>query len=314
MAFTNPYSSVSVSGYNANPPSDDGTEAAQNEVSWDNHKSKLGDPIKDAVESVNSNANSSFSTVTTNLNTVDNRTTSYGDIGGIFISNNASDAEHDVDFSAGRCRDAADTLGITFTATTKRIDGTWVAGSGNGGLASGVSLSADTWYACHAIQDANGTVDAGFDNSTTAANLLADSGYTKYRRVGWVRTDSSSNILGFYRVGGWYFFNTVPALDYDDNPSTTATTVTATAPPMATIVKVSLYLNNSESVRLYHPAGDDTAPSASAAPLTTARSIAGTAWAFSDQVPTNSSAQFKMIQTTGRDTKIATLGWLDPRE
>lgn len=44
------YNEVSIVGYNANPPEDDGTQASSNEVSWAKHKSKLGDPVKTAIE------------------------------------------------------------------------------------------------------------------------------------------------------------------------------------------------------------------------------------------------------------------------
>lgn len=47
------YSSVSISGYNATPPADDGSTAASNQVTWAKHKTKLGDPIKTAVEAIN---------------------------------------------------------------------------------------------------------------------------------------------------------------------------------------------------------------------------------------------------------------------
>lgn len=48
------YSTVTISGYNSSPPADDGSTAASNQVTWSKHKTKLGDPIKTAVESINS--------------------------------------------------------------------------------------------------------------------------------------------------------------------------------------------------------------------------------------------------------------------
>ena len=47
------YSSVTISGYNASPPPDDGSTGADNQVTWAKHKDKLGDPVKTAVESIN---------------------------------------------------------------------------------------------------------------------------------------------------------------------------------------------------------------------------------------------------------------------
>jgi hypothetical protein len=47
------YSSNAESGYNASPPSDDGSTAASNRVEWSKIKSKLGDPLKTLAEAIN---------------------------------------------------------------------------------------------------------------------------------------------------------------------------------------------------------------------------------------------------------------------
>lgn len=49
------YTSVSISGYNSSPPADDGSTASSNQITWSKHKTKLGDPLKTAVEAINSN-------------------------------------------------------------------------------------------------------------------------------------------------------------------------------------------------------------------------------------------------------------------
>ena len=46
------WSTVSVSGYNSSPPSDDGSTTTANEVKWATIKTKLPDPLKTALESV----------------------------------------------------------------------------------------------------------------------------------------------------------------------------------------------------------------------------------------------------------------------
>lgn len=56
------YSSVSVSSYNANPPSDDGSTSDSNKVKWSTHKTKLSDPIKTALESINTALVTAFDT------------------------------------------------------------------------------------------------------------------------------------------------------------------------------------------------------------------------------------------------------------
>lgn len=62
-----PYSEVSITGYNSNPPEDDGTEASSNEVSWAKHKTKLGDPLKTAIENTQTNITSAVSAIEADL-------------------------------------------------------------------------------------------------------------------------------------------------------------------------------------------------------------------------------------------------------
>lgn len=65
-----PYSEVSITGYNANPPADDGTAVATNEVQWSKHKEKLGDPIKTALETTQTNITSVIDTIETDVATL----------------------------------------------------------------------------------------------------------------------------------------------------------------------------------------------------------------------------------------------------
>jgi microcystin-dependent protein len=58
--MTNPYTTVAVSGYNTSPPSDDGVAESQNQVSWSKHKEKLSDPLKTALETINTNIIAAF--------------------------------------------------------------------------------------------------------------------------------------------------------------------------------------------------------------------------------------------------------------
>ena len=52
------------------------------------------------------------------------------------------------------------------------------------------------------MNPSRGAVDAGFDTSSTAANLIADAtGYTLYRRISWALTNSSSNIINWDHSG-----------------------------------------------------------------------------------------------------------------
>lgn len=57
------YTPQSISGYNSSPPSDDGTQSSDNEVTWSKHKTKLGDPIKTLAEGINTQLVSAFGKV-----------------------------------------------------------------------------------------------------------------------------------------------------------------------------------------------------------------------------------------------------------
>lgn len=58
--MANPYTKPTISGYNANPPADDGSKVAANEITWSKHKSKLGDPVKNYADNINTNTESAF--------------------------------------------------------------------------------------------------------------------------------------------------------------------------------------------------------------------------------------------------------------
>lgn len=57
---TNPYTEVTITGYNTNPPPDDGSETSDNEITWAKHKTKLSDPLKTAIETTQSNITTAF--------------------------------------------------------------------------------------------------------------------------------------------------------------------------------------------------------------------------------------------------------------
>ncbi len=58
-----PYDSVSVTGYNSNPPSDDGAQTEANRGKWSTIKTKLGDPLNTAVAAINAAVLSAFGKV-----------------------------------------------------------------------------------------------------------------------------------------------------------------------------------------------------------------------------------------------------------
>lgn len=82
-----------------------------------------------------------------------------------------------------------------------------ITASGANGLDTG-SEAANTWYAVHVIWGTSGVASL-FSLSATAPSL--PSGYTYFRRVGWVRNDGSSNFLLFLQTGSgvdrWIYYD-----------------------------------------------------------------------------------------------------------
>ncbi|QDU75427.1 hypothetical protein Pan97_24590 [Bremerella volcania] len=133
-------------------------------------------------------------------------TTSLGDViaelkgWGLIVRIDSGDTEHDVNVSSGYGFSGGSTqrkLLALFTASTnsgmtKRLDASWSAGHGNGGMATG-TVAANATYYIHLIEnDSTGVCDVMFDTSGAATNI--PSGYTRYCPVGRVRTDASSHI------------------------------------------------------------------------------------------------------------------------
>ena len=147
----------------------------------------------------------------------------------ITISNNATDANNDIDFSAGNAP-LDDGSGQVLLSSTlvKRLDATWSAGTNQGGLFSGTK-AINTWYYIFTIVNTTtGATDGGFDASVSGAN--APSGWKISKILHAIRTDGSGNILnGTFLKDGWFYFNTSQS-EYTTT-STVATNITLSYTP-----------------------------------------------------------------------------------
>jgi len=132
----------------------------------------------------------------------------------ITIANNATDANNDIDFSAGNAP-LDDGSGQVLLSSTlvKRLDASWSAGTNQGGLFSGTKANSTKYYL---FSITNGTInDAGFDISPTGANIPA--GYKGSYR-GMVLTDGSGNIRQF-TLAGQYIEYVSDITDYNPSPT-----------------------------------------------------------------------------------------------
>ncbi len=232
------------------------------------------------------------------------------------IANNSTDADHDIDFSTGIVMDSVGDEPIDFTAMIKRIDANWVAGTNQGGFPSALTIAANTTYHCFVIKDTTNTLeDAGFDTSLTATNLLADAtDYTKYRRIGSVITDGSSNIRVFTQVGHDFMY---PSAIRDVNVSVLSSTTsrqlyTVTAPlGIKTRVYMRLHNSSNSAYLVQDPDEDGQVVSVTASPgATSSDSVANEISIYTD---TSSQIAFRHDGTQTSNIDFMTYGYRDER-
>lgn len=240
-----------------------------------------------------------------------------GHISGLILANNATDPAKDIEFSAGECRDSANSWNLTLASTmVKQLDASWVAGSNAGGLFSG-SVAADTWYHCFVIRkDSDGSVDCGFDTSVTAANIPA--GYTAYRRIGSVKTDATPDIIAFHayeRAGGGVEFNWKTRVQDVNGAWSTAGSLRTLSVPTGVQVNALISAMAGNGAYNYYlitaPDETDSTPSASLYGLYTSPS--NNAPIQDTLRRTNTLAQLRERGTVAASLIIHTRGWIDER-
>lgn len=240
-----------------------------------------------------------------------------GHIGGLQISI-GTDTAHDIDIAIGGGRDAADSGNLTVTSTlTKQIDASWAVGTGAGGMATAVSLSPSTWYHLFLVDlDAGGT-DAGFDTDVNATNLLATTGVgTRYRRIGSVFTDGSSNIIPFIQTGDKFVWDDAGTfLDINgSSSSTTAALVTTSTPPgVKSEYNFAIATDGTSTFSIYFSDPDqlDVAPTVTNGRVTFA-AVGGASSGVQASVITNTSRQVRWRSSdAGRTVHVSALGWTD---
>lgn len=133
----------------------------------------------------------------------------------ITISNNATDANNDIDFSAGNFEFSDGSGQAVATAImTKSLDATWSAGTNQGGLLNGTAVpkAINSTYHCYKIYNpTTGVEDSAFllgiSGTAPDPTSVLPSGYTKFERRGWVITDSSGNIRAFTLTANRFEYN-----------------------------------------------------------------------------------------------------------
>lgn len=85
------YTPVTVTGYNAGAPTDDGVAEPQNEITWQVIKEKLPDTLKTAIENIDTNLQAAFAKIP--WNGINAQSSGYaittGDLGNLVTMNGA---------------------------------------------------------------------------------------------------------------------------------------------------------------------------------------------------------------------------------
>lgn len=158
----------------------------------------------------------------------------------VTITNNATDADHDMDFGAGNFNFDDGSGQATLSALTKQFDSTFALGTNAGGMVSGESLPADGFVYVYQISNENGTITDIIGTTTTDGSTISGdsvvsaNSLTKKQYLGALPTDASSNIRnGNYTtfIGGYKFEFGIPVLNFQKTiTSTTPTPENVTVP------------------------------------------------------------------------------------
>jgi len=119
-----------------------------------------------------------------------------------------------------------------------------ITASGANGLDTG-SEAANTWYSIWVIHNPTTDTVAGLLSTSTLTPTMP-SGYTRKRRVGWVRNDGSSNFLKFHKMGDWWYFATRQEIIDTYSPASSFTDLdcSSAAPPTAGILSHYIFLGD----------------------------------------------------------------------
>ncbi|HTV71186.1 MAG TPA: collagen-like protein [Rhizobiaceae bacterium] len=152
-----------------------------------------------------------------------------GQIFGLTLSNNTTDATNDIDIAAGEAAstESDPVLMVLASTLTKRLDTAWAVGSGNGGRDTG-SIANGTWHVWLIQRSDTGVVDALFSLSATSPTMPTN--YDRKRRVGSVIRMSSA-LVAFKQLGDDFRLS-VPAQDANAvvNPGTSAVLLALSVP------------------------------------------------------------------------------------
>lgn len=151
-----------------------------------------------------------------------------GQLGGLTLSNDGVTPNTILDIAAGFATSDDVSTEMSIASAYTKTTGSWTVGSGNGALDTG-SVANSTWYHVYIIERTDtGVVDFLF--STSASSPTMPTSYTKKRRVGSFKTDTSAHILAFSQNGDEFLWSAPPNDISNVAVGTSNVTLTLTVP------------------------------------------------------------------------------------
>lgn len=242
---------------------------------------------------------------------------SAGGLGGLTLAIDGSLPNTVLDIGAGSCADSTNTVTITLGARTKSIAGSWVTGTAQNGMGTGLTATASTWYHVFAII-VSGVADVYFDTSAVAVNKPG--GTTAFRRIGAFKLDASVHIIPFNQYADRFDWN-IPVLEFQGTPGV-ASAVTRNLLGVPPGVPVAALFNGQISdpsspqnfLYLSALAQNDLLPNGGTALTALSGPTTSGFSAFSANVMTNTSAQIRYrVTSTTTAFILLTNGWIDTR-
>jgi hypothetical protein len=238
-------------------------------------------------------------------------------LSGLTISNDGTSPTTTIDVAVGvAASDDAMTMMPLTAVMIKNAGAAWAAGSSNGCLDAGSSLSATTWYHVFLIERTDtGAVDVLCSQSATLPMLPTN--YSKQRRIGSILTNGTAQILAFTQSGDEFLWK-APVQEWNIVPtSTTPATKALLGVPTGVEVWARMTI---ESVWVSGGVGTfvyalDTGTQSAASGLAQTYDIAASSGQFAEiTVRTNAVAQVGWVSTAaGANFYGYSLGWIDRR-
>lgn len=244
-------------------------------------------------------------------------------VDGLILSNNATDANNDIDIASGLATVSDGSnwwLATLSSGITKRLDASWAVGTNQGGLDTGTEATS-TWYHVWLIQRSDtGVVDVLFSTSATAPTMPTN--YDRKRRIGAIYNNASGNIEAFTQIGDEFLWSTCKVNTRVTNPGTSAVLRTIIVPSGIKCnakVNVAVYgaSTTAHVVRLSSPDQTDESVAVGNAQASYATTLGlNRIYQHCGYIRTNTSSQIRTrhsVSSASVDFDLGCEGWIDPR-